>query len=387
MRKTSVFVSSTCYDLRSLREHLRTAIDTLGHDPVLSEYPSFPVSPELSTVENCKKVVRDRADLFVLIVGGKRGALDAVTQRSVVNAEYREAKKAGLDCFVFVERQVWDLIALYKKNPEADFSPTVDSPGVFDFLDELINDTKWIFQFQRTEEIIDILKQQLSIRFQDLLCRARENRLTFPPEFIGESNEVIDLVINKGALWEYRLAHLLLKDRMARIDSKFSDIARGFVFRSSKFLGARDTMNHIENLFNDLTAVVSAAAKVLSEEISEGFGPPGIPGDAARIKRGCDSLYSLLLGLYEWELDVRFVRPHEVFADLLKTMQGWSDELLSEFHRLPRELGELLGQPNLKGHYSIMLKIKAPSGISEFTSTLKRLSGDPRVIAAIAHGR
>ena len=128
MQPLSIFLSSTCYDLKSLREHLRTEIASWGHDPVLSEYPSFPVSPDLSTVDNCKKVVRDRADILVLVIGGKRGSLDPVSQRSLVNIEYSEARAAGLDCIVFVDRPVWDLLPLFRKNSDADFTPTVDYP-------------------------------------------------------------------------------------------------------------------------------------------------------------------------------------------------------------------------------------------------------------------
>lgn len=386
MRNTSVFVSSTCYDLHSLREHLRSSITALGHDPILSEYHSFPVSPELSTVENCKKVVRDRADLFVLIVGGKRGSRDPVSQRSVVNAEYREAKKAGLDCFVFVDRQVWDLLPHYKKNPEADFTPTVDNPGVFDFLDELISDTKWIYQFQRTDEIIQTLTNQLSIRFQDLLRRRREGRLTVPIEFRSESSPVIDLVLNKSSLWEYRLAAELLSDRMSRIDAKFQDITQGFAFRRTKFLPVRDTIHHIQDLLADVTSVLTAATTVITQEIAGGFGPTGEPGNAAQIKRGCDNLYSLLLVLYEWELDVRFVRPHELFVDVFNSMHGWSAELLSEFHRLPHELNKLLARSDLTGEHTINLVLKAPSGLKDFTAAFAKLSSDPRVLMELAAG-
>lgn len=180
MRPLSVFLSSTCFDLKSLREHLRSEIASWGHDPVLSEYPSFPVSPDLSTIENCKAVVRERADVLILIVGGKRGSLDLQSQRSVVNSEYREARASGLDCIVFVDKQVWDLRILFEKNPDADFTPTVDYPGVFRFIKEISEDTKWIFPFTRTEEILETLKVQLSTRFRDLLRRSRENKLILP---------------------------------------------------------------------------------------------------------------------------------------------------------------------------------------------------------------
>ena len=38
MSKTRIFLSSTCYDLAAVREHLRECILSLGHEPLLSEY-------------------------------------------------------------------------------------------------------------------------------------------------------------------------------------------------------------------------------------------------------------------------------------------------------------------------------------------------------------
>jgi Domain of unknown function (DUF4062) len=351
-----------------------SAIELIGHDPVLSEYAPFPVAPDLSTVENCKRVVRDRADLFILIVGGKRGSLDPKTQKSVVNTEYREAKLKKLDCFIFVDRQIWDLRFIYRKNKDADFSPTVDYPAVFEFLDELESDNKWIFPFQRTEEIIATIKTQLSIRFSDLLVRTRTNRISIPTEFIGESEEIIRIVIDREDCWEYQLVYELLKDRMARIDDKFADISGGFVLRKTRFVSANDTMEKIRDLLSDIMAIMSALNKVLQEQITPGFGLPGIPGDAFQIKKGCDNLYELLLALYEWELDIRAIRTDEFFANLLRTMYGWSDDLLSGFRQLPKELYTLISTPNLSGNHSITLEVKTPAGLTEFMSELEMLT-------------
>ena len=57
MSKTTIFVSSTCYDLAAHREDLRGFLMQLGHDPLLSEYPSFPVQPDQTATDNCKKNV------------------------------------------------------------------------------------------------------------------------------------------------------------------------------------------------------------------------------------------------------------------------------------------------------------------------------------------
>jgi Domain of unknown function (DUF4062) len=386
MRQLSIFVSSTCYDLKSLREHIRRDIASWGHDPVLSEYPSFPVSPDLSTVENCKKVVKDRADIFVLVVGGKRGSLDPKTASSVVNSEYREARAAGLDCIVFVDKQVWDLLPIYRNNRNIDFAPTVDSTTVFGFLEELIADTRWIYPFTKTEDILSTLRVQLSTRFQDLLLRSRQNRLVTPNSFANEPQHIARIALDKGDRWEFYLACELMRDRINRLDAKFGELNAGFVVRRTKFLAARDTINFIQDLLTDFTNALEAAARVLSEQLTPAFGPPGTSGDADKIKAACDNLYGLFLSLYDWELDVRFVRPHEAFEDIFPQMQGWTSEMLEEFRRIPVEFDRLLADDELSGKHSIRLTLNAPSNLDALGKTIQRMTNDPRVMEALSGG-
>jgi Domain of unknown function (DUF4062) len=70
-RIPAVFVSSISYDLDQIRADLKQFIEALGYDTVLSEYHSFPIDPYLQTVENCLRAVDRRADIFILVVGGR----------------------------------------------------------------------------------------------------------------------------------------------------------------------------------------------------------------------------------------------------------------------------------------------------------------------------
>lgn len=386
MHPLAIFVSSTCFDLKSLREHLHSEITGWGHEPILSEFPSFPVSPDLSTVENCKKVVKARADVLVLIIGGKRGSLDPTTSHSVVNSEYREARAKGLDCIVFADKSVWDLLPLYRKNPDADFTPTVDSPAVFRFLEEVCADTRWVFAFTRTEDILTTLRVQLSARFQDLLSRHREGRLRVPPAFATEPEHIAKIATDRGDRWEFHLACELLRDRIDRLTTRLADLDNGFTVRRTKFLRAQDTMRFVQDLLHDCTLIVQSASRILSDQLTPAFGPPGVPGDATKIRAACDNLYSLFLSLYEWELDVRFVRAHEVFAEIFPLMSGWTNELLNEFRRIPREFDRLLADADLTGEHTITLTISAPQTLPELTARIEKMSSDPRVLQALSDG-
>ncbi len=72
----TAFVSSTCYDLSQVRADLKDFLSDLGFEPLLSEISSFPVNPHSTTIENCVNAVKERADIFVLLLPNKWVILD-----------------------------------------------------------------------------------------------------------------------------------------------------------------------------------------------------------------------------------------------------------------------------------------------------------------------
>ena len=113
------------------------------------------------------------------------------------------------------------------------------------------------------------------------------------------------------------------------------------------------------------------------------FGPQGVPGDAVKIKAACDNLYALFLALYEWELDVRFVRVHKAFECLFPQMSGWSGELLAEFQRIPHEFDRLLADTQLVGEHNIRLTILAPKSVPILMEIIQGMVNDPKVLMAL----
>ena len=102
----SVFVSSTCYDLGQVRSDLAGFVQSIGLEPVLSEFSSFPVDPDENTVTNCMRVVDDVADIFVLIVGSRFGSTTSAGT-SITNAEYLRARMKNIPIYVFVLKREW----------------------------------------------------------------------------------------------------------------------------------------------------------------------------------------------------------------------------------------------------------------------------------------
>jgi hypothetical protein len=100
-RIPAVFVSSTSYDLDQVRADLKQFIERLGYDAVLSEYPSFPIDPDVKTVENCLRAVDRSADIFILVVGGRYGSQTG-EGKSITNLEYLRARFKEIPINAFV---------------------------------------------------------------------------------------------------------------------------------------------------------------------------------------------------------------------------------------------------------------------------------------------
>lgn len=95
MKKPVVFVSSTCLDLAEVRDKLKCFIEELGYEALVSESETFPVSPEAGTLDNCLNVVRQRADLLVLVVATRYGSTPS-GDKSVTHLEYLTARAKGI---------------------------------------------------------------------------------------------------------------------------------------------------------------------------------------------------------------------------------------------------------------------------------------------------
>jgi hypothetical protein len=96
----AVLVSSTFYDLKQIRTDLKHFLtDDLGYRALLSEDPSFPINPDLTAIENCRRRVEQDADILILVIGGRYGSIDDRSAKSVTNLEYLGARAKAIPIF------------------------------------------------------------------------------------------------------------------------------------------------------------------------------------------------------------------------------------------------------------------------------------------------
>lgn len=202
MATPTVFVSSTFYDLRYLREGLKRFIESLGYSAVLSEDGTVFYDPKTSAAEACLVEVGN-VDILVLIIGGRYGSPMPDGSLSVTNAEYQQAVKQKIPVFALVEQGTHNDYQVYRANTErlgvleGITFPHADTPRIFEFMDEVQGQAtnNAIVPFGALREVEEYLRNQWAGMMHSSLSRAaQEAQVVDSLDMLGRVNARIELL-------------------------------------------------------------------------------------------------------------------------------------------------------------------------------------------------
>lgn len=176
-----VFISSTCYDLKHIRESLKYFVRSIGYDPVLSDDGDVYYSHLSHTHDSCVSEVGS-CQIFVLIIGGRYGGAFSGSTKSITNHEYLEAVSCGIPVFTLVDASVYSEHNVYNRNKKKDSRvdsedicyPSVDNTKIFSFVDEVRGASRnnAIHPFKNYSDIEYYLKKQWAGMMFDFLRRS-----------------------------------------------------------------------------------------------------------------------------------------------------------------------------------------------------------------------
>lgn len=173
MARPRIFISSTYYDLRQVRDDVERSIRELGYEPVRHEAGSVPYSKE-ERLETAAYREVELCDVIVAVVGGRFGTESQEEPgHSISHLELRRALERGIQVFVFVDKNVLGEYSTYKLNKDNETIKysAVNDGRVFRFLDELYSlpRNNPIASFEVASDITSYLKAQFAGLFQRFL--------------------------------------------------------------------------------------------------------------------------------------------------------------------------------------------------------------------------
>ncbi len=322
-RTPAVFVSSTCYDLKQIRNDIRDFIHGhLGYEAILSEFDSFPLDPEITAVDNCIRAVKQRADIFCLIIGGRYGSI-ADSGKSVTNLEYINARAKGIPIYAFVEKAVLSILPVWERNPDADFSNIVDSTELFRFVAELRRkENIWMYEFENAQDITRALRKQLGYLFYDSLKTREKMRLNRLPYRVQQlEGNALKIAIEKPVGWEYLFFGEILEQNLNRYIELKRDLIYGLSLGSIiKITKLQDLLDYLSAKIDGLQRIIDNMNILFKSAIPEAFGAPGEPGDEEKIIYVGERLGAVYESLVKWGLEFKILSIDEKWSGIVNTI-------------------------------------------------------------------
>lgn len=320
--KPVVFVSSTCYDLKQVREDLKSFFEqNYGFQAMLSEFDSFPIDPCKGTFENCLNNVDKSADVFVLIVGSRYGYITD-KGKSITNLEYLHARAKGIPTFVFVDKQIYNNMMVWRSNKDADFSLLVDNSKIFEFVSEIYEKSEqWVYTYESVRDITSTLKQQFCLLFSDGLLLKK---------IVGDSyNEIMNADIPPNAIrvyvekpyaWEYKFLAYVLKGEFDNLQKHRWDFKFGMFSANSVHLSRKELFNNLSEKIEEISGLVDLLGVLINSVIPEAIGEPGVPSNLDMMVYASKQCAEVYRRLTEWGLYFKALHTDEVFDKLLQLL-------------------------------------------------------------------
>lgn len=341
-KRPVVFVSSTCYDLKQIRADLKEFIEeNYGFEAMLSEFDSFPIDPCVGTFENCLNNVDRCADVFVLIVGNRYGYV-LESGKSVTNLEYLHAKSKGIPMYIFVSKQIYSTLPIWRANKTGDFSSVVDNPRIFEFVADIYDECKqWVYTYDSVQDIKMTLKNQLGLIFTD--------GLKFKAITADSRNSILQhdlpagavrMVIEKPFLWDYKFLAYVLKDEFDRLQGRKWDFRYGIFDGKTYDKNPQDLVDDISERLVEIGKLTDILSTLINKTMQEAIGEPGAPSDLEMMMYTSKRLATTYERLVGWALYFKSLHVDEVFDrllnllyDLPKSVLKSIDDFVEEFYK------------------------------------------------------
>ena len=342
MSKLNIFISSTCKNLVEERFALKECFENLGHNAILSESPTFPINPSKNTIDNCIGIVRDEADVFVLILKDKYGYVFPNTGRAITEMEFQTAFDKGIPIYTFTYGETLRKKESLNGNSDNDS----DFMNLCRFIDEVRQEKSlWNFEYNNINDLKNTIKTQLSnLLKHSLYVRNKVDAIDKQWVFPRISSDAYRLLVYKGKNYVERFFFQVMRDEMDR----YTDLRLDYKY--AMLVDLEYTHKHPSELGRWLKEIWSEIYYYLksNDRLEKAFMDSYKADDTDFrqlyyvAKRFADRYTDMLqLGLH---LKTVFVHPD--FTDVQQKILRIIDQSIEQFSSLPQRAIDRIEQNN-----------------------------------------
>ena len=341
MAQLNIFVSSTCFDLAQIRKDLCDAITTLGHNPILCENSNFPINPNNTNFDNCINIVEREADIFVLIIGNRYGWQNEDTGKSITNHEFLKAVENGIPIYTFTLQQMVYVYDVWKDNPSANFTSIVDNNKIFEFIKDVrYKSNKWNFTFENAQDIIKILKEQLSVLFKEALSyqhKIDNNKYSQLRRLV--SKETFELLVNLPDSFEPKFLLRCMKEIIDSYGSLRNDYDYA-IYNTANSQIVKNNEQFIEYaqlVLGKMTNTIDSLNNLFRQALPKFYGEPGVPSDIMGLYYVAKTYGRLYESFLKTSIECRSLIMEDKYKPVILALSKFSEGSLSQMESYPTE--------------------------------------------------
>lgn len=205
--KPRIFVSSTYYDLKYIRNDLENFIKSFGYESVLFESGGVAFVPNNDIESSCYNEIKN-CHMLILIIGGRYGSISTQNHSaydefasSITLKEYINAKEDHIPIYIFVDKKVESEYKTYLSNKELEIKYAyVDNVNVYKFLEKIYNNNDFIYTFDNFDDIRKQLVEQwaglMFLHLRQLKEKKQLDSLSGEIENLKSISSRIDIAVN-----------------------------------------------------------------------------------------------------------------------------------------------------------------------------------------------
>jgi Domain of unknown function (DUF4062) len=283
----------------------------LGYGALISESSTFPIDPDVDTIDNCRRRVEENADILVLVIGNRYGSIDVKSGKSITNLEYRAGRAKGIPIFAFVERSAQTLFDAWRKaapeNKPA-IAASVEDARLFEFI-ESVRSVDWTNSFEYAADITKALRAQFAYLMNGGLIAQRAMKIHPDRDVLGTlTPHAYRLAVDQPQYWEYFLFARILDDEVRAASDRRREYDLRLLYGVTDGIGERELFRWIVDRIHEIGALAKNAESLVNAALPDAFGSPGLPASVRDIAFVARQLAKIYVGAIEWTQRVRRAR-------------------------------------------------------------------------------